>query len=167
MLDHLADRHGLTPSPPSIARLEPVETEIGIVGPLLLGEQDREAVAFGKLRPATAAIVGGSRLGAAVEHDYEPGRRLPRRENEGVELARVGAKAGQAVEPAIVIGMAIGIGGGLQRGERPLAVKRCCPNDAYPTPRHAAAGTEYSVASRLCCTAQRWDGMGEAQGARL
>jgi hypothetical protein len=58
--DHLPDRSGFALAARDIARIEPVEAGIGVVRGLLLGHQQRKAIALGERRPAGAEIVSGA-----------------------------------------------------------------------------------------------------------
>ena len=69
--DHLPDRVRFAPVAPAVFGLKPVEAAVGIVGALLLRQQQREAVTLGKRRPPCAEIIPGCGLGTAVQHDNE------------------------------------------------------------------------------------------------
>ena len=73
LLDHLADRLDFAAAGRGVFRLEPVPAEVRVVGALLLGEEEGEAVALGEGGPAGAVVVGGGVLGAAVEDRDERG----------------------------------------------------------------------------------------------
>jgi hypothetical protein len=75
-VDHLPDRLGLAGVAPDVAGLEPVEAGLRIVGGLLFGIEQHEAVLIGERRPASAVVVAGRRLRAAVQNDHE-GRGRP------------------------------------------------------------------------------------------
>ena len=61
--DHLPDRSGFAAAARDIARIEPVEAGVGVVGRLLLGHQQRKAITLGERRPAGAEIVSRPRSG--------------------------------------------------------------------------------------------------------
>jgi hypothetical protein len=94
VLDHLSDRQRFARIALHVARLEPVEAAQGVVAAPLLWQQHRKAVTVGKLRPAGAVVVGGSRLGAAVEHDDEPrcGRKRGRNVGQHPQITGIGAE---------------------------------------------------------------------------
>ena len=66
---HLPDRQGFTSASARIRIRIPVETEIGIVRPRLLGEEQREAMIVGRARPAGIVVIALGILRAAVKHD--------------------------------------------------------------------------------------------------
>ena len=94
--DHLPDRSGLATAARDIARIEPVETGVGVVHGLLLGHQQRKSVAFGERRPAGAEVVSGRGLAAAVQDDDERGRARQRRRRIGEHFERAGIGAESA-----------------------------------------------------------------------
>ena len=71
--DHLPDRQRLPAIPLGVLGLEPVEAAVGIVGALLLGQQQGEAIAVGERRPPCPEVITGRGLGAAVQHHHERG----------------------------------------------------------------------------------------------
>ena len=99
-VDHLGDRRRLASAAPGVCRLEPVEAQVGVVGPALFGEQHRKVVRFGKLGPAAAVVVPLGRLGAAMEHDHQRARlgALRWRKEPGVQLAMVGPEIVQLAQ---------------------------------------------------------------------
>src|SRR5947209_7640495 len=66
VLDHLPDRKRLAVATRDIARQEPGETTLRIVGGLLLRIDDREAEPVGEGRPAGTVIILVRSLGAAM-----------------------------------------------------------------------------------------------------
>src|ERR1700681_3174857 len=93
MLDHLPDRESLALVSRSVARQEPGETIVWIVGRLLLGIDDRKAESVGELRPAAAAIVLRGTLAASVQrHDQ---RRIARQ-----TLGLIAANGSASLHPA-------------------------------------------------------------------
>ncbi len=92
--DHLPDRSGFAAAARDIARIEPVEAGVGVVGALLFGHQQRKAIALGERRPAGAEVVSGRGLAAAVQDDDERARtrQLLRHIGEHFERAGIGAK---------------------------------------------------------------------------
>jgi hypothetical protein len=69
--DHLPDRLRLARAARGVAGLEPVEAEVGIVRPLLLGKEQGEAVPVGQPRPARTLVIARRILGAAVQHHHQ------------------------------------------------------------------------------------------------
>ena len=118
VLDHLADRQRFARIALHVARLEPVEAAQGVVAAPLLGQQHRKAVAVGKLRPAGAVVVGGCRLGTAVEHDDQPccGRKCRRNVAQHAQIAGIGAEIRNFSETARplfqLVKRLLGLGGG-------------------------------------------------------
>ena len=102
MLDHLADRMRLAVVAFDVAGLKPVEAALGIVGLLLLGIEQDEAVAIGQRGPARAVIVAGGRLRAAMENHHEGrgGGDAVRHIGQHAQIARIGAEAGGLRESA-------------------------------------------------------------------
>jgi YD repeat-containing protein len=96
-VDHRADRGGLAASAPGILDREPVEAQHRVVGPLLLGKEEDEAVPVGERGPAGAVIVDCGILGAAVEHDHDRGRALETFGHivAGAQIAGIGAEIGE------------------------------------------------------------------------
>jgi hypothetical protein len=74
---------GLAATAPRILGREPVEAKIGVVGALLLGEQDRKSVLLGGAGPAGTEVVAAGGLRAAVEDDDERRSVWKRRRNIG------------------------------------------------------------------------------------
>lgn len=72
--DHLPDGHGLALVAPRVGGIEPVEAQVRVVLPNLLGKEDDETVILGERRPAGAGVVAGGGLRAAVQHHHQ-GRR--------------------------------------------------------------------------------------------
>ena len=79
-LNHLPDRLRLALPALGVAGKKPVEAVVWIVGDLLLGKHEREAVAIRLRGPAGAQIVARRRLSAAVKYNHERGA-PPRRRN--------------------------------------------------------------------------------------
>lgn len=73
MADHLPDGQCLTRIPADVAGLEPVEAEIGIVRPLLLGIKHRKSAPLGELGPAGTCGVALCRLCAAMQRNDQRG----------------------------------------------------------------------------------------------
>ena len=70
-LNHLSDGQRFPFTPLDIAGVEPVEAAVGVIGPLLLGKQQGEAVAVGKRRPSCPKIVVCRGLCASVKYNDE------------------------------------------------------------------------------------------------
>lgn len=87
-VDHLRDRQRFAGIAPGVAGFEPVEAEVGIVRPLLLGIEHRETVGRRKLRPTRPAIISSGGLGASVQHDNQR-HRVAVRVGRGHELPRL------------------------------------------------------------------------------
>lgn len=66
---HLPDGKRLAAVAPDIPRHEPVEAKVGVVGALLLGEEQCETKLISELRPARVMVVGIRGLGAAMQND--------------------------------------------------------------------------------------------------
>jgi hypothetical protein len=66
MSDHLVNRKSFALITSGVARLEPVETQIGVIGALLLWKQDRKSLFFRQVRPTGAMIISCSVLRASV-----------------------------------------------------------------------------------------------------
>jgi len=69
--DHLADGESLAAVARPILGLEPVEAGPQVVGPLLLHEDQREAMAFCERRPARTRVIARRRLRASVQDENE------------------------------------------------------------------------------------------------
>ena len=67
--DHLPYRERFPDVALRICREEPVETKIGIVGPLLFWKQQGKSCLIRKLGPARASIIPRRTLGAAMQHN--------------------------------------------------------------------------------------------------
>nr|WP_254453635.1 hypothetical protein [Siccirubricoccus sp. G192] len=94
MRHHLPDRGGLAGIARGVARLEPVEAAVGVVGLALFRQQQGEAELPGQVRPAAAAVIAGGVLGAAMQRDHQ-GRPLGqalRHEAQHAERPRIGTE---------------------------------------------------------------------------
>jgi hypothetical protein len=100
-LDHLPDRKSLAAIAAAVPRQEPIETEIGVVGTLLLGKQQSKSRPIGKTRPARAMIIARRCLRAAVQHDHKRriGGQAFRYVRPGSQGAGIGAERGKFRQP--------------------------------------------------------------------
>ncbi len=91
LLDHLSDGQRFSLAPLDIAEFEPIEAAGGVIGPLLLGKQQDEAVAVGERRPPCSMIVVCRGLRAPVQHNDERriGGKPRRRVAPHPQIARV------------------------------------------------------------------------------
>ena len=103
VLDHLADRRCFAPTAASIPWQVPVETEVGMICPALLGKEHRKPVSLGELGPAAALVISRSALRAAVKHDNQGARHVVGHIDARIEIARIAAKPTQSIEPAIIV----------------------------------------------------------------
>jgi hypothetical protein len=92
--DHLRDRMRLASLALTILSLKPIKAAVGIIGSLLLGQEQRKTVALRERRPSCTYIVSCCGLGAAVQHDdqrrtFRKGRRSISKHSQ---VARVGSK---------------------------------------------------------------------------
>jgi hypothetical protein len=71
--DHLPNRKRFALIAMAVPGLKPIETTIGIVGPLLLGQKQGKTVSVRESRPSGPEIVSSCRLGAPVQHDDKGG----------------------------------------------------------------------------------------------
>jgi hypothetical protein len=67
--DHLPNRKRFPLIAPAVLRLEPIETTIGIVRPLLLWQKQRKTVTVREGRPPSPKIVSGCALSASMQYD--------------------------------------------------------------------------------------------------
>jgi hypothetical protein len=97
---HGADRGGFALVAGNVARLEPVETGVGIVGAPLLRQQQRETMSLGQPRPAGAAIILLRTLSAAMQrHDQRAaGGQMRRHVGEHPQIAGVVTEGGDLVQ---------------------------------------------------------------------
>lgn len=67
-LDHLANGENFAGSSPRVIRLKPVETQVGVIRPLLFRIEHRESPLLGQLRPSRASVINRGILGTAMQH---------------------------------------------------------------------------------------------------
>ena len=97
--DHLADRQRLALPAPRVGGRIPVEAQVVIVRAVLLGIEQREAMALGKLGPAAARIIARRILGAAVKHHHQRARRA-----QGRRGHRTDASSAPGLDPNFASG---------------------------------------------------------------
>ncbi len=102
MLDHLPDRKRLALVARNVARQEPREAILRIVGRLLLRIDDRKAEAIGERRPAGAVVVLLGALAAAVQRDdqWRQARQALGNIDEHAQVAGISAERRQFVQAA-------------------------------------------------------------------
>jgi hypothetical protein len=97
VFDHFGDRASFAATPANVARFEPVEAYVRVVGSLLLRKEDCESFLFRQLRPAGAGVIARRGLRAAVQDDDQ--RSIPsqyfRKVKPAAERARIGVEAGE------------------------------------------------------------------------
>ncbi len=84
--DHLPHRESFALIALRVARLEPVETQIGVIGALLLREEDRKSFLLRELRPTRSVVVDCCILRASMQHD---------------DKGRFGRQDGRQIKPAL------------------------------------------------------------------
>lgn len=96
LVHHLLDRQCLATAASAVARLEPVETGVGVVDAARLRQDQRESVGVGELGPAGVRVVVVRALRAAVQGDDQrgAGRQCVRRVGVHRQVAGVGAETG-------------------------------------------------------------------------
>ncbi|MBB3163666.1 hypothetical protein FHS25_004146 [Rhizobium laguerreae] len=71
LCDHPANGKDLAVIPAYVLWVKPIEAEVWIVCPSLLGKQQREAIVLGQSRPPGPNIISGGGLGAAVQDNHK------------------------------------------------------------------------------------------------
>ena len=100
---HAADGRHLPAPPRHVARFEPVEAGVCIVGPRLLRQQHREAVPGRQGAPARALGEAGGMLRAAMQHHHQrrAGRQARWHEPQHPQLAWIVAECDDLFEHSV------------------------------------------------------------------